>query len=102
LEVDTGVVRSHHRQSSLYASMEGITYSLAHTTIEGNKAASKGTARLRSLLGLESIADRPRSTLQGGMLPSLGIQGCLQYNRGGGGVGQIRLQACSEQAKTKG
>jgi hypothetical protein len=77
LEVETGVVRSRHRQSPLYASMEGVAYSLAHTTIEGSKAAPKGTAQLSSLLGLKSVADHPRDTLQGGMLPGLDIQGCL-------------------------
>jgi hypothetical protein len=102
LEVETGVVRSHHRQSPLYASMEGVAYSLMHTAIKSSKAAPKGTSHLDPLLGLESVIDRPCGTLQGSVLPNLGIQGYLQHNRGRGGIGQIRLQACSEQAKTKG
>jgi hypothetical protein len=44
LEVETGVVRGHHRQSPLHASMEGIAYSLTHIAIEGSKVAPKGTA----------------------------------------------------------
>jgi hypothetical protein len=57
--------------------MEGVTYSLTYTAIEGSKVALEGTARLDPLLGLESVAYRPRGTLQGSVLPSLGIQGCL-------------------------
>jgi hypothetical protein len=80
-------VRGHHRHSPLYASMEGVMYPLTHTTIEGNKAAPKGTARLNSLLGFESVIDRPRDTLQSSMLPGLSIQGYLQHDRGHGGIG---------------
>jgi 4-aminobutyrate aminotransferase-like enzyme len=73
LEVETGIVQSHHHQSPLYASMDGVAYSLTHTAIEGSKVAPKGTTRLDPRLGLESISDRPCSTLQGSVLPGLGI-----------------------------
>jgi hypothetical protein len=43
--------------------MEGVAYSLTHTTIKSSKAALKGIARLDPLLGLENIIDRPHSTL---------------------------------------
>jgi hypothetical protein len=70
-----------------------------NTTIEGGKVAPERATRLNPLLGLKSIADRPRSTLQGSVLPGLGIQGCLQHTRGRGGVGQIFLQVCSKQIR---
>jgi hypothetical protein len=57
--------------------MDGVTYPLTHTTVEGDKVAPKRDARLNPLLGLESIIDHPSSTLQGGVLLGIDIQGCL-------------------------
>jgi hypothetical protein len=66
--------------------MEGVAYLLTHTTVEDGKAAPKRDARLPPLWGLESVTDRPRSALQGGVLLGLGMQGRLQHTRGHGGV----------------
>jgi hypothetical protein len=96
LEVEAIVVRGHHCHSLLHANLEGIAYQLMHPTVEGGKTALKRTARLNAPLDLESVTDRPHSTLQGGVLRGLGIQGRLQHTRGHGGVGQILLQACSK------
>jgi hypothetical protein len=66
-------MRGHHRQSLLHASVEGVAYLITHTAVEGGKVTPKRVVRLPPLGRFESIIDRPRRILQGGVLPGLSI-----------------------------